>query len=241
MGSDFLFQSLVSSEHKACCWLSGYQISLETWSAISRFLIINNKNMDYTQIKQLEEQWWASQKKYSDKELLEIFPEAKNIVSQKISEYKREKKIIIEELTKLLIFIRERTGNEFMLWFWREWLKINLGEKLLTIDEYINRFKILYVTSIDHRINRRITEDKIQMALSVPIEKLINKPLRKSGKNLVGLCPLHNDKNPSFYIYPKTNSFYCFGCQKGGNVIIFTRLLYGYSFKEAVEHLVGEK
>lgn len=193
--------------------------------------------MNYKQIKEIEEQWWNSKKRYSDKELLEIFPEAKNIIPQKISEYKKERKIVIKKIRKLLIFIRERAGNEFMLWFWREWLKINLGEKLLTIDEYINRFKILYATSIDHNINRRITEDKIQMALSVPIEKLINSPLRKSGKKLVGLCPFHNDKNSSFYVYPETNSFYCFGCQKGGDVIKFVKLLYGFSFVEVINYL----
>ena len=40
--------------------------------------------------------------------------------------------------------------------------------------------------------------------------------LKRRGKTLLGLCPFHNEKTPSFNIYPENNSFYCFGCNKGG-------------------------
>ena len=36
--------------------------------------------------------------------------------------------------------------------------------------------------------------------------------LRRRGRNLVGLCPFHSEKTPSFNIYPENGSFYCFGC-----------------------------
>lgn len=36
--------------------------------------------------------------------------------------------------------------------------------------------------------------------------------LKRRGKNMVGLCPFHNEKSPSFNVYPENNSFYCFGC-----------------------------
>lgn len=44
--------------------------------------------------------------------------------------------------------------------------------------------------------------------------------LRRAGKNLVGLCPFHSEKTPSFNVYPGNNSFYCFGCGKGGGDIM---------------------
>ena len=43
--------------------------------------------------------------------------------------------------------------------------------------------------------------------------------LKRSGRNSKGLCPFHSEKTPSFTVYPDTASFYCFGCQAGGDVI----------------------
>ena len=36
--------------------------------------------------------------------------------------------------------------------------------------------------------------------------------LKRAGRMEKGLCPFHNEKTPSFYVYPETSSFYCFGC-----------------------------
>lgn len=61
--------------------------------------------------------------------------------------------------------------------------------------------------------------------------------LKKRGKNLVGLCPFHNEKTPSFTVYPENGSFYCFGCGAGGEVISFTRRIENLDFYEAVRFL----
>ena len=45
--------------------------------------------------------------------------------------------------------------------------------------------------------------------------------LRHRGRTHTGLCPFHNEKTPSFVVYPETQSFYCFGCGAGGDVITF--------------------
>lgn len=47
--------------------------------------------------------------------------------------------------------------------------------------------------------------------------------LRASGERLVGGCPFHEDRHPSLVVYPATDSFYCFGCRAGGDVITFLR------------------
>ena len=47
--------------------------------------------------------------------------------------------------------------------------------------------------------------------------------LTRHGGNLFGLCPFHNEKTPSFTLYPDTSSFYCFGCGAAGDVITFIR------------------
>lgn len=58
--------------------------------------------------------------------------------------------------------------------------------------------------------------------------------LTKKGTNWVGLCPFHDEKTPSFYVSEKRNSFKCFGCGKGGDVINFIQEIKGITFKEAL-------
>lgn len=61
--------------------------------------------------------------------------------------------------------------------------------------------------------------------------------LKRAGSNLKGLCPFHNEKTPSFTVYPAENSFYCFGCGVGGNVITFIRQMEHLDYPDAVEFL----
>lgn len=58
--------------------------------------------------------------------------------------------------------------------------------------------------------------------------------LRPSGRRLVGRCPLHEERRPSFTVYPDTHSFYCFGCEVGGDVISFVAHLHNLDFRGAV-------
>ena len=55
-----------------------------------------------------------------------------------------------------------------------------------------------------------------QIKSSVDIVDLIGERvrLRKSGRGYIGLCPFHNEKTASFFVYPDTQSYYCFGCHE---------------------------
>lgn len=57
--------------------------------------------------------------------------------------------------------------------------------------------------------------------------------LQRRGNRLVGLCPFHTEKTPSFTLSPDRNLFYCFGCQKGGSMIDFVMEMEKLSFPEA--------
>lgn len=61
--------------------------------------------------------------------------------------------------------------------------------------------------------------------------------LKRRGKNMVGLCPFHNEKSPSFNVYPGNSSFYCFGCGAGGDVITFVRKIENLDYIDAVKFL----
>ncbi|MDY6986423.1 MAG: DNA primase [Thermodesulfobacteriota bacterium] len=61
--------------------------------------------------------------------------------------------------------------------------------------------------------------------------------LKKAGRNLVGLCPFHADKAPSFTVSEEKQIFHCFGCGQGGNVFSFLMMYHNLSFPEAVRSL----
>ena len=61
--------------------------------------------------------------------------------------------------------------------------------------------------------------------------------LRKAGRRLSGLCPLHKEKTPSFSVDPDQGLFYCFGCGRGGDAIKLHMLLSGDDFPGAIEVL----
>ena len=63
--------------------------------------------------------------------------------------------------------------------------------------------------------------------------------LKRSGRNSKGLCPFHSEKTPSFTVYSDTASFYCFGCQAGGDVIGFIRRIENLDYVEAIKFLAN--
>lgn len=63
--------------------------------------------------------------------------------------------------------------------------------------------------------------------------------LRHRGRTHTGLCPFHSEKTPSFVVYPETQSFYCFGCGVGGDVITFIKKINNLDYVEAVKLLAG--
>ncbi len=63
--------------------------------------------------------------------------------------------------------------------------------------------------------------------------------LKRAGSNFNGLCPFHNEKTPSFTVFPATKSFYCFGCGAGGDAITFVMKTENLDYREALEHLAS--
>ena len=80
-----------------------------------------------------------------------------------------------------------------------------------------------------------ISEIKYRNDIESAIAPYVN--LKRRGKNLVGLCPFHSEKTPSFTVYPENGSFYCFGCGVGGDVFTFTGLIENLDYIESVKLL----
>lgn len=63
--------------------------------------------------------------------------------------------------------------------------------------------------------------------------------LKRSGRNFVGICPFHDDKNPSMSVSPERNMYHCFACKAGGDAINFIQEYEKLNFPEAVEKLAS--
>lgn len=61
--------------------------------------------------------------------------------------------------------------------------------------------------------------------------------LTRKGRNLTGLCPFHSEKTPSFTVYPETQSYFCFGCGNGGDVITFIRQMENMEYMDSLRFL----
>ncbi|MBM3437254.1 MAG: DNA primase, partial [Bacteroidetes bacterium] len=85
-----------------------------------------------------------------------------------------------------------------------------------------------------------ITRDTVQTILETArIEEVVGDfvNLRKRGVNLLGLCPFHNEKTPSFTVSPVKGIYKCFGCGKAGNSVNFVMEHEHYTYPEALRFL----
>jgi DNA primase len=81
-----------------------------------------------------------------------------------------------------------------------------------------------------------------EIRLRMNIEDLVGSyvQLKKSGRNLRGLCPFHGEKTPSFMVSPEKGIAYCFGCHQGGDIFKFIQTIENVSFGEAVKILADK-
>jgi len=63
--------------------------------------------------------------------------------------------------------------------------------------------------------------------------------LKKAGRSFKGLCPFHQEKTPSFVVFPDSQNFHCFGCGKGGDLFTFYMLVENIEFRDALRDLAG--
>ena len=61
--------------------------------------------------------------------------------------------------------------------------------------------------------------------------------LKRAGRNMKGLCPFHQEKTPSFVVFPEGQNFHCFGCGKGGDLFTFYMEREQVDFRQALQDL----
>ncbi len=115
------------------------------------------------------------------------------------------------------------------------WEQDSRDERLKKLKQQLVRFKRFIPHGED---GMGVTEAQIQDAREVPILDLIDSP-RRSGNMYTVFCPLHEERTPSCKIYVKSNDFWCFGCNKGGDTIDLIMARDEVDFVTAVRQLTG--
>jgi DNA primase len=82
--------------------------------------------------------------------------------------------------------------------------------------------------------------DEVKERLDLPDFVSRHVHLQKSGRYFKGLCPFHTEKTPSFFVFPETQRWHCFGCGSGGDIFNFVMQLEGIDFRTALEDLARQ-
>ena len=83
-----------------------------------------------------------------------------------------------------------------------------------------------------------VDEVKERLDIAEVVAKQVR--LEKSGRYFKGLCPFHTEKTPSFYVFPDSQRWHCFGCGKGGDIFNFVMEASGFDFRTALEELARQ-
>jgi len=215
-----------------------------------------------TEAEKLNAKKWA--KSLSEEELDELYEAKRNWEQEKkptyyddvkhfadvLAETTDDKLIELERIEKWLSgilknkthirkskFLREYKGkNPQQDWEYVFHLTdINLKKRLSNIRTQIDQFK--KIKKIVEPKAKEYEPINIEAIKEIPITDFYLNKVKKTGGKLVGLCPFHNEKTPSFTIYEKTNSYHCFGCGASGTVIDYYMHLKSIDTKTAIREL----
>ncbi len=110
----------------------------------------------------------------------------------------------------------------------------------LVVGEAIDMKKLSTPKTTTKHNNKRIDVEAVKSRADiVTLAEGYGLRLHKSGRNFKAICPFHNEKTPSFNLYPGNNRFHCYGCQADGDVISFVMRMDGIDFRTAAAKVGG--
>lgn len=194
----------------------------------------------------LQREWENTQSLPSFKELLVIFPQAVKVARKHLKRDIKNYKEMLQQITERQQIVQEDIINKAHFSKQPALKKVYddiFSKRHTYIDKQIRSaiFKLSLTNTLDGKKQikqKGIDHDAIERAKQVQIKDIFDTKLSVKGKRAVGTCPFHNEKTGSFTIYLNQNSFYCYSCHAGGDVIDYIMKLHNKDFLSAVNYLI---
>jgi hypothetical protein len=169
--------------------------------------------------------------------LAELLPRKLSAVRERMAALELAKK---EELERIAEVCAKHCISSLTWWY------ITFMAECEFEEHQVLKKWLRYWTLLDERIHPETTDhplegfsdEQIARARQVPIQDLYSGELRRVGNRLTGLCPFHDEHNPSFSIF-EDNHFKCFGCTEQGDSIDFLMKLGNLTFRQAMTELTN--
>ena len=159
------------------------------------------------------------------------------ISQQKIKEWDEIADNSEAQVRETMVMIQNNSKPENH-WFWHEMIKhlFTPVRQLAEARKHIKRLKFL-LAGKSRVANWENSKEMARRQDILSIAEGYGLQLRRAGRLYKALCPLHNERTPSFFIDPKKQRFVCYGCGASGDVISLVQNLDGCGFTEAVKKL----
>ena len=186
---------------------------------------------DFAYAESFKEEWERTSDKPNPFELLDIFPEAKPYLEDKLERWSK----YLPSLENLVERQLEWASKRKYSWFWQGIIAITDGSLLEKVEKEI--WKLKFLLKIIKPTYKQYDIERIKE--TVNLKDLVESygiKLRKTGRSWQGKCPFHNEKHGSFTVF-LDGGFKCFGCGAKGDIFTFLELTEGLTFREALEKL----
>lgn len=198
------------------------------------------EEIEYMFFERQRKYWIQNVMRHTPEYLRKVFPGREDVALRNIKNITNEIESIESKYQHHLREIEKITIDDETTYFCKAVLAMEYGPKLKDLDRQIYALKRYLPRSTS---NKKIIdfEEKLFVAKEKPLYEIAQNHTRlsKTGESYKGLCPLHEEKTPSFYVHEETNRFRCFGCNEGGDVITFIMRINNISFREAVHELAN--
>jgi len=191
-----------------------------------------NANLEAEYSKRAEEEHKKLFPRLTDRQWLEIFPEAEGYLISKLAKLQTEQKKLKVEIRKNLLKIYKAVKDEFAIWFNEKIVEVWQGERLNQTGKEIRKIKWMLSPEESADKTNKITDYMIQRAKNYPFEHLI-----KFNQAKKALCIFHSEKRPSMSLNLKTNRIKCFACGINFDPIGYVMEMQNISFISAVKYL----